>query len=793
MRRLRQKLAPCLLVLATLLPLSLVGLAVDPGHAGIPSQPVAAEAVKEPVEFVNKYCVSCHNPRQKAGNLVLDGRTAANIAEDPATWEKVLRRVRNSEMPPAGTRRLPTEAERHAVVTSLGASMDAVALLHPHVDRTVVHRLNRAEYSNAIRDLLAIDLHPGEQLPVDDSGYGFDNIAAVLSSSPSLLERYMAVGRRVSALAVGDLATQPVDEIYVAQRDQLRFVRNEQTDENLPFGSREGLSATHYFPVDADYTFTVEFPKNVSVQGATLEKLIFEVRVPVRAGLRVIAVTSPREDLKLEADAPPDEFLPINSRSVPMDGPKPADLLLDGSRIRRFDVLSPGPDVLRVTVGGPFKPTGRGTTPSRSRIFVCRPTSAREEPGCAKTILTSLGRRAFRRPVTDSDIEPLLGFYKRERAAGGDFDSGIQKSLEALLVSPDFLFRVERDHRPPRPAGTRATSVNLASRLSFFLWSSIPDEELLTLAEQDALLDPAVLSRQVQRMLRDPRATALVANFFGQWLQLRSLSDKAPDPFLFSFDETLRASMMKETELFVASLLRDDRSILDLFKDDYTFLNQRLAEHYGIAGVYGGQMRRVAVTDPNRRGLLAHASVLTVTSYPNRTSIVLRGKWVLETLLGTPPPPPPPDVPPFEAVVDGKKRTVREAMELHRTNSVCASCHSKMDPLGFALENFDGIGKWRTMDEGQAIDTDGTLPDGTKFSGAAGLTALMVTKYRDAFVQTAIEKLLTYALGRGADYYDMPTVRAIASDAAHDDFKISALIVGIVNSTPFQAARPLRP
>ena len=759
------------------------------GRNGGVAQASATEDVHDAPGLVAKYCIACHNEKQKRGNLILEGRTAGNIGEEPEIWEKVLRRVRNSEMPPAGAKRMPSESERVATVTSLGGTLDLIAAAHPHPDRTIVHRLNRNEYSNAVRDLLALDTHSGDQLPIDDSGYGFDNIAAVLSSSPALLERYMTVARRTSALAVGDLSTQPVDQVYVALRDQTKIVRNEQNDEDLPFDSREGVRIQHYFPVDAEYTFKIDFPKNVSVQGATLERIVVEVRAPVRAGLRTVVVTSPRENLKVESETPPDDFLPINSRAVRMDGPKPADLFIDGARIRRFEVMSPGPDVDRVTIGGPYAATSRGTTASRTRIFVCRPTTITQEAPCAKTIFSTLARRAFRRPVADGDVQPLMGFFKGARAAGRDFDAGIQQGLEALLVSPDFLFRVERESQSPTSVAARASSINLASRLSFFLWSSIPDDELLRLAEQDKLKDPVVLRGQVERMLRDPRSDALVANFFGQWLQLKSLRDKSPDPYIFPFDETLRASMTRETELFVTSLVRENRSVLDVFNADYTYLNQRMAEHYGVRGIYGGQFRRVQVVDPNRRGLLAQASILTLTSYPNRTSVVLRGKWVLETLLGTPPPPPPPDVPPFDSINDGKLHTVRETMEIHRKNPVCASCHSKMDPLGFALENFDGIGKWRTKDAGQTIDTTGTLPDGTMFKGASGLTELMKTKYRDAFVQTAIEKMLTYALGRGVEYYDMPTVRAIARDAAGDDFKMSSLVIGIVNSTPFQVKR----
>jgi hypothetical protein len=436
--------------------------------------------------------------------------------------------------------------------------------------------------------------------------------------------------------------------------------------------------------------------------------------------------------------------------------------------------------------------TGRGDTASRKKIFVCRPVSQAQESGCARTILTTLAHRAFRRPVTSADIQPLMAFYQKGRTPG-DFDSGIQRAIQAMLVSPDFLFRFEHDPAPsakggPAPAH-RVTDVELASRLSFFLWSTIPDDELLALAEKGTLSDPAVLERQVHRMLDDPRADALVTNFAGQWLNLRSVETQKPDPVIFPFDEALRQAFMKETELFVSSIFREDRSLLDLLSADYTFLNERLAEHYGIPRIYGSQFRRVTLTDVNRHGLLGQGSVLTVTSYPNRTSVVQRGRWILENLLGTPPPPPPPNVPELKAAPNGKLLTMRDQMQAHRANPVCASCHGRMDPLGFALENFDGVGRWRDEDAGQKIDAGGKLPDGTEFQGPAGLSNLLLTKYRDDFVGTATEKLLTYALGRGVEYYDYPAVRAIDREAARDHYRISSLILAIVKSTPFQMRR----
>jgi hypothetical protein len=457
-------------------------------------------------------------------------------------------------------------------------------------------------------------------------------------------------------------------------------------------------------------------------------------------------------------------------------------------------VRATAPEVSKLIVGGPYAPTGRGDTPSRRTVFVCRPgqirgTTRLTEAACARTIIRTLAHRAFRRPVTNSDIEPLYAFYRKGRATG-DFEGGIQAAVEAMLVSPEFLFRIERD--PPQAETAHAyriSDVELAARLSFFLWSTIPDAELLDLAERGTLKDPAVLQKQVARMLDDPRADSLVSNFAGQWLHLRNVETVKPDPVIFPFDEALRQAFVTETALFVSSIFREDRSLLDLLSADYTFVNQRLAEHYGIPRVYGSQFRRVTVTDVNRRGLLGQGSVLTVTSYPNRTSVVQRGKWILENLLGTPPPPPPGDVPELKAAPHGKVLSMREQMQAHRANATCAACHARMDPIGFALENYDGVGRWRREDAGNAIDASGTLPDGTEFLGPAGLSQLLLTKYRDDFVRTATEKLLTYALGRGVEYYDYPTIRSINRDAARDNYRISSWILAIVRSTPFQMRR----
>jgi len=776
----------------------------------------------ETPNLVGTYCVSCHNDRVRTGGLSLQALTLADLPEHAAVWEKVARKLRSGEMPPSTVRSRPDAKQAEAFAAFLETTLDRAAASHPNPGRAPVHRLNRAEYSNAIRDLLAVDVRPGEWLPVDDSGYGFDNIAAVLSTSPALLDKYMSAARKVSRLAVGDLALKPIEDIYDAKRDPNKGTRNEQLNDELPFDSRAGMTVEHYFPLDAEYVFKVRV-SGVQPGSDEAKEDPYQVRVPVKAGLRTVGVTSPRENLKREVDSPADQAGAGGGRGASQI-PSPVDLRLDGARLKRFDVRGRSPDVTKLIIGGPYAPTGRGDTESRRTIFSCRPAAPAQEASCARTILRALAHRAFRRPVTNADIEPLYAFYLKARGQslprrsqakaaelaspkpgeGGDFESGIQAAIEAMLVSPEFLFRIEQDPQVRRRAGDirgasarqvengevyRISDVELASRLSFFLWSSIPDAELLDLGERGRLKEPAILERQVRRMLDDPRADALVSNFAGQWLQLRNVETVKPDPVIFPFDEALRQSFLMETALFVSSLVREDRSLLDLVSADYTFVNQRLAEHYGIPRVYGSQFRRVTLPDSNRRGLLGQGSVLTVTSYPNRTSVVQRGKWVLENLLGTPPPPPPADVPELKAAPHGKVLSMRDQMEAHRVNPTCAACHARMDPIGFALENYDGVGRWRNEDAGTSIDASGKLPDGTTFRGPAGLNELLLTKYRDDFVRTAIEKLLTYALGRGVEYYDYPTIRSINRDAARDNYRISSLILAIIKSAPFQMRR----
>jgi len=749
-------------------------------------------APSSPKALADQYCIACHSKAAKTGGVVLEGFDWSQMGANAATLEKVLRKVETGEMPPAGIPHPKPEAAA-AFVKTIEDALDKYAAAHPEPGRPAPHRLNRSEYSNAIRDVLALDTHAGMTLPVDDSGYGFDNIGAVLSMSPALLERYISAGKTNARLAVGDLHLKPADEEFSARKG----LRNERVSDDLPFDSRGGMSVSYYFPLDAEYRIRVKMAGG----DATSNNTPYDLRIPVKAGLRTIGVAFLREGSKAEvttapggrrggAAAPP---LPGAGRGNSL--PAQMDLRLDGAKLKHFEV--PGgpigmPQVDKVIISGPYNPTGRGDTPSREKIFVCKPAAGDEDP-CAHTILSTVARRAFRRPVTDADLKPLMAFYHTGKAEG-DFDHGIEKALRALLVSPDFLFRIVHDEKGATPV-YHVSDIDLASRLSFFLWSSVPDDERLDLAEKGKLSDPAVLSAQVKRMLADPKSQALVDNCAGQWLYVRNLGAMRPDPMEFpEFDESLRQSFEEETSLLFQSIMREDRSILDLIDANYTYLNQRLAEHYGIPGVYGSQFRRVTLTDPNRGGLLGQGSILMVTSYPNRTSVVQRGKWVLENLLGSPPPPPPADVPDLKPKgKDGHPLSMREQMSQHRANPVCASCHVRMDPIGFALENYDGVGKWRTEDAGSPIDPSGKLPDGTQISGPASLKQIMRTTKRDEYLTTAVSKMLTYALGRGLEYYDMPAVRAIIRDAARDNYHFSALVTAVVKSTPFEMRRSPEP
>jgi len=761
---------------------------------------------------LDQYCVTCHNERARTAELLLDTADVENIGEGPELWEKVVKKLRTGAMPPAGMPR-PDESTYESLATYLETALDRAAAANPNPGRPVLHRLNRVEYTNAVRDLLAVDIDGETLLPADDSRYGFDNIGDVLTVSPLLMERYLAAARKISRLAVGDPDVLPVFETYNVPK---YFVQDDRMNEDLPFGSRGGIAVRHHFPLDGEYLIKVRLAKNsrdyirglgephhldIRLDGVRVKRFTIGGENYGRsAGIFSSAAMGDPEQEVYERTA--DEILEV--RFVAEAGPRlvgvaflketsvPEGPLLP--RMTQYDLLQykgGAPGVASISIGGPYNAKGMGETPSRRKIFGCRPKAVKEEEPCAREILSTLARRAYRRPLTEEDIQTLLGFYRAGLSNGG-FEAGIRRALARILVGPEFLFRVELDPENVAPdTAYRISDLELASRLSFFLWSSIPDDQLLDLAEGGKLKDPVILEQEVRRLLGDWRSKALVSNFGGQWLQLRSLRSVSPDPETFPyFDDNLREAFRQETELFLESLLREDRSVLDLLNADHTFVNERLARHYGIPNVYGSHFRRVKLEQVERRGLLGKGSILTVTSYANRTSPVLRGKWVLDHILGTPPAPPPANIPDLvESDKDGKALSMREAMEQHRANPVCATCPSQMAPLGFALENFDGTGTWRTTDADAPIDSSGVLPDGTLFQGPAGLQKVLLESKKEEFITTVTDKLLTYALGRGVESYDAPAIRSIIREAAPNDYRWSSLILGIVNSTPFQMRR----
>jgi hypothetical protein len=774
-------------------------------RSGMQATPVPQGAAAGHRTTLDRYCVSCHSDRLKTGGLTLEGLDLARLSDHKDVWEKVIRKVDSGAMPPAGMPR-PDEGTATALVSYLETGLDRAAAARPNPGRPVIHRLNRAEYANAVRDLLALQVDVNTLLPPDELSEGFDNIADALGVSPVLLERYLTAADRISAVAVGDPNIGPGSEAYVARGDshQLDHV------EGLPLGTRGGLLINRTFPLDGEYVISAKLyrtnngftrglaaPHDVefSVDGRrVLLKTVggpedwgallanpawadqldarLQVRVPVKAGPRTIGVTFVEKTGARNT-----------SLLRPLRGPVDT---VDSDGVPRID---------SVLVAGPFNATGPGDTPSRRRIFECRPASQADERGCATTIVSTLARRAFRRPVTQAEVRQLLTFFDMGRSRRGTFDGGVQLALRRILADPAFLFRVERD-----PAGVangapyRVGDLELASRLSFFLWSSIPDDELLRLAEGRRLRDPRVFAAQVRRMLADPKSEALVSNFAGQWLQLRNLQRIAPDPMEFpDFDDNLRQAFRRETEMLFATILREDRPVVELLTADFTFVNERLARHYGIPGVNGSQFRRVTVTDEARRGLLGHGSMLAVTSHPNRTSPVKRGKWVLENLLGAPPPPPPPNVPPLDETRNpARPLTMKERMEEHRRNPTCANCHRLMDPIGLAMETFDGVGAGRVRDGGVTIDTSSRLADGTAVTGVVELRQAILRR-PEVFVHTLTENLLTYALGRAVVADDMPAVRAILRDAAGQDYRLTAIIQGIVTSAPFQMRLKVSP
>jgi mono/diheme cytochrome c family protein len=753
-----------------------------------------------PRATVDKYCVTCHSNELRTADLSLQDLDLNKAPEAAETWEKVIRKLRVGAMPPQGMPR-PDKATADGLATYLETSLDRAYAANPNPGRATMHRLNRAEYANAIRDLLALNIDATALLPPDDESSGFDNIADVLRVSPSLMERYLSASWNISREAVGDSRIVATTATYRVRPD----LSQDQHIDGLPLGTRGGIVVPHTFPLDGEYVIKVRLWRNTFDLMRGMEDA-HEIELNLD-GVRIASVTIGGRPDFLKMAANPGEFgadldQKLTARVHVTAGVHTvsADTVLRSHAVKD-DLVKPflrttvdglditgDPSVDRLTVEGPFHATGAGDTASRRRIFVCRPANPSDELPCARKILSALARSAFRRPVADTDLETLLSFYQRGRNQNATFDAGIESALQFVLASPEFLFRIEAD-----PAGVaadakyRVDDLALASRLSFFLWSSIPDEQLLNLASQKKLHEPAVLGQQVQRMLADPKADALIANFAEQWLFLRNLKSSAPNLEAFpDFDDNLREAMKQETELFFGSIMHEDRSVMDLLTADYTFLNERLARHYGISGVYGSQFRRVHIDDENRRGLLGQASILTVTSYAARTSPVQRGKWILTNILGVPPTPPPPNVPELkDNGDDSKPLSLRERMERHRSDVVCAGCHKVMDPIGFALENFDAIGHWRTTDDGAAIDPSGTLFEGTRVNGPVALRAMLASR-PETFVGVMTEKLMTYALGRGLDYYDMPAIRKIVADAKVHGFRFSDLVNGVVNSPEFQ-------
>jgi Protein of unknown function (DUF1592)/Protein of unknown function (DUF1588)/Protein of unknown function (DUF1585)/Protein of unknown function (DUF1587)/Protein of unknown function (DUF1595)/Planctomycete cytochrome C len=797
-----------------------LAVAADPIQAANSRQVSAGALAVSPSSqraLIDKYCVTCHNQRLHRGELTLETIDVQNIGAGAEVWEKVLRKVRAGEMPPAASPR-PDPVAIESFVGWLEGNLDLAAEATPQPGRVAVHRLNRSEYANAIRDLLDLEIDDQSVLIDEDPGVtGFDNTAGALSVSPVLVERYLAAARRVSRMAVGDLKVAPVFDTYTLPK---MLKQDDRMSEDLPFASKGGVAIRHRFLVDGEYVLKARLHSQLynyllglgrphqlemRLDGVRIRQFTvggaapgrpapdsyagdipgspdweqymhdadagLEVRFAAKAGTRVVAVSF------------------VNSSTEPEGVLQPAQV--GGSGFEYNQLYEGNPKIMTVAIGGPYNATGPGDTPSRRRIFVCRPKASgdsEDELGCATRILTTLARRAYRRPVTEKDVRPLLTFYASGRKQE-NFDAGIQSALTRILIDPEFLIRIEPDPSTASVGAVyRLNDVALASRLSFFLWASIPDEELLDLAERGKLQDPKLLAEQIRRMTTDGRFfKTFVDNFASQWLGLRKLRGVTPDPDLFpEFDENLREAFRRETELFLDSQIREDRSVVDLLSSNYTFVNEHLARFYGIPNVYGDAYRRVTIGHVRPGGLLAQGSILTVTSYADRTSPVFRGKWVLENLLAAPPPEPPPNVSDLRESPPGKPVSVRQRLEEHRRNPACAGCHARMDPFGFTLENFDGIGKWRTTNEDQTpIDASGTLPDGTVLNGIASLEKYLLER-RHQFAMAVTEKLLTYALGRGLEYYDLPAVRKIVRHAAANDYRWSSIIDGIVKSVPFQ-------
>jgi len=771
------------------------------GQTAVPARQTAtapasqAPGMTDQRAALDKYCVACHNAKVNTANLKLDQLDLARLGEQGAVAEKVVRKLRAGMMPPAGMPR-PEPAAREALITWLENELDRTAT--PHLPPPGLHRLNRAEYANAIRDLLALEVDPTKFLPSDDSTHGFDNMAGTLTMSPALVEAYLSAAGKISRLAIGNVST-PTQTVYDAPTD----TSQNSHVEGLPFGTRGGMLVKHEFPADGEYVIKIHgiagYFNNLlgQIKGEQVEITIDGERVKlfdwdkeigtggegnvgvtpkifVKAGLHMVGAT-----FLATHEAPGSELNKPFVRTLNSPGTIPGYLFYPG--------------IGQVHIEGPYDAKGAQDSPSRQKIFVCRPNSLRDEEVCARQIITSLARRAYRRPTRPDDLGTLMKFYQEGRT-DGTFDAGIETALQRILADPEFIYRGEPESTALASGRTyRISDLELASRLSFFLWSSIPDDELLNVAAQGRLRTPAVLEQQVKRMIADPRSDSLVRNFTGQWLNVRGMAAKEPVVNMFpDFDSTLREGFRREIELFFDSIIHEDRSVLDLLTADYTFVNERLAKHYDIPNVYGSQFRRVSLGPEldMRRGLLGKGALLTVTSEAARTSPVTRGKWFLQTFLGISPPDPPPNVPAIkesaqDTAGNAKEPTMRQRMEQHRRNPVCASCHSIFEPLGLALENYDAVGMWRTEEHGTPIDTAGKFVDGTEVGGPASLRSLLL-KYSDQYVRNVTEKLLTYALGRGVEYQDMPLVRKIVRDSSATNYRFSSLVMSIVTSAPFQ-------
>jgi mono/diheme cytochrome c family protein len=782
---------------------------VDQAPAGRVSTPAVAAGERDRSLF-DRHCVSCHNDRLKTGGLSLAGIDLADAGRHAPVLEKVVQKLRSGQMPPQGRPR-PDKDEVAAFLASLERSLDA---LPGNPGRVPAHRLTRFEYVNAVKDLLGLDIGP-ELLPPDTAGVGFDNNADLLTITPGLLNRYMMAASKISRLAIGDSATRPAVQEYRASEFAYQTGR---MNDDLPFGTHGGLAVRHIFPADGEYTIKLRMQRNTI--GDTIRGLDDEHEIQVRIDHALVhrfriggqykgydpgfVNSAPEDDIegqklhtyRLTADDALEVRIPVEAGQrligVAFTDIAPAadeNVPLRPSSPKRWTFLEDAgfPGIERVVISGPQTTGGASDTPSRRQIFICRPQTTHDAEPCARRILSRLAKRAYRRPVEEADVDELMRLFRRGNSEGG-FDAGVGLAVETLLWSPAFLVRIE-DTPAGAPAGStqRISEVELASRLSFFLWRSIPDDELIDAAAAGRLRTETEIARQVRRMLADPRSRRWVSDFAGQWLTVRNLKTHEPDPDIFpDFDDNLREAMLRETELFFETQVREDRSVLDLLSADYTFVNERLARHYGIPNIYGSHFRRVAVADPSRRGLLGHASVLTATSYADRTSVVLRGKWVLETFLGAPPPPPPADVPPLQDNKPGAPpASLRQRMEQHRDNPTCSACHAPMDPLGFALENFDATGRWRERDGGAAIDAVSTALDGATIQGAAGFRDYLSGR-GDEFVHTLVHKMLEYSIGRSLEYYDAPVVRRVIRAAALHDYRWSSLIAGLVQSPPFR-------